>query len=350
MFWKRLKKTTEADKPAEKTREAATAQLPLQFLQQLIPIGDLPVAELKTLPIRLRNFNPGDLLFNRGEQAEEIAYLYSGEVFMEAGNGAGYLVEAGTFKACYPLATYGEQNFNAIAKSAAQAVYLPLSALQRSSKLADQTGLNLEQVPPALRNTVFFERFCQAFKADNLHVPSLPDVALRLRSALQKDISIGDAVKILNLDPVISSKLIQVANSPIYRSNRPITSSHDAVNRLGFKTTQNLVTSISLHQLFKSRNKQLNQLVQSLWKQSIQVASLSYTLAGLSGKINADEALLAGLTHNIGALPVVTLAETLDVAEYTESELHAAIEYLQGMVGAFILKKWHFPDSCNKFR
>ncbi|ANE54156.1 HDOD domain-containing protein [Methylomonas sp. DH-1] len=348
MFWKRLKKPTEADKPAEKTREAATAQLPLQFLQQLIPIGDLPIAELKTLPIRLRNFNPGDLLFNRGEQAEEIAYLYSGEVFMEAGNGAGYLVEAGTFKACYPLATYGEQNFNAIAKSAAQAVYLPLSALQRSSKLADQTGLNLEQVPPALRNTVFFERFCQAFKADNLHVPSLPDVALRLRSALQKDISIGDAVKILNLDPVISSKLIQVANSPIYRSNRPITSSHDAVNRLGFKTTQNLVTSISLHQLFKSRNKQLNQLVQSLWKQSIQVASLSHTLAGLSGKINADEALLAGLTHNIGALPVVTLAETLDVAEYTETELHAAIEYLQGMVGAFILKKWRFPDSLQQ--
>lgn len=100
-------------------------------------------------------------MFNRGEQAEEIAYLYSGEVFMEAGNGAGYLVEAGTFKACYPLATYGEQNFNAIAKSAAQAVYLPLSALQRSSKLADQTGLNLEQVPPALRNTVFSSVFAR---------------------------------------------------------------------------------------------------------------------------------------------------------------------------------------------
>ncbi|TPQ29793.1 HDOD domain-containing protein [Methylomonas koyamae] len=348
MFLKLFKKTAEPSQRAEKTREATTAQLPLQFLQQLIPVGELPVTELKTLPIRLRNFNPGDLLFNRGEQTEEVAYLYSGQVFMEAANGAGYMVEAGTFKACYPLATSGEQNFNAIAKSALQAVYLPLSALQRSSKLADQTALNLEQVPQALRNTVLFQRFCQAFKADNLHVPSLPDVALRLRSALQKDISIGDAVKILNLDPVISSKLIQVANSPIYRSNRPITSSHDAVNRLGFKTTQNLATSISLHQLFKSRNKLLNQLAQSLWKQSIQVASLSYTLAGLSGKINADEALLAGLTHNIGALPIVTLAETLDPAEYNETELRAAIDHLQGVVGTFILKKWHFPDSLQQ--
>ncbi len=300
------------------------------------------------MPIRLRNFNPGDLLFNRGEQTEEVAYLYSGQVFMEAANGNGSLVEAGTFRALHPLATYGEQNFDAIAKSAVQAIYLPLSVLQRSSRTTDQSTLNLEHVPQNLRKTVFFDRFYQAFKAGTLHVPTLPDVAIRLRSALQKDISIGDAVKILNLDPVISSKLIQVANSPIYRNDRPITSSHDAIIRLGFKTTQNLATSISLHQLFKSRNKLLNQLAQSLWKQIIQVASLSYTLAGLSGKVNADEALLAGLTHNIGALPIVTLAETLDPAEYNETELQAAIDYLQGVVGAFILKKWYFPDSLQQ--
>ncbi|WKJ91041.1 HDOD domain-containing protein [Methylomonas montana] len=348
MLWKLFKKPSEETATTLTDPDAHINQLPLSFLQQLIPVGDLPVAELTALPISVRHFNPGDIIFNRGVEAEQLIYLYSGTVFLEASNGGGYAVEESTFKACYPLATYGEHAFNAIAKSPVKLLYLPLSSLQRSSKPINNPLINPSNVPSALRGSVFFDRFCEAFSADNLHVPSLPDVALRLRSALQKEISVVDAVKIVNLDPVISSKLIQVANSPVYRSANPITNSHDAVNRLGFKTTQNLVTSISMHQLFRSKNRQLNQKIQTLWKQSIQVASLSYTLASLSGEINADEALLAGLIHNIGALPIVTFAESLDSSQYTEAELQASIACLQSLVGAFILKKWHFPDSLQQ--
>jgi HD-like signal output (HDOD) protein len=96
---------------------------------------------------------------------------------------------------------------------------------------------------------------------------------------MQQDISIADVVKIVNLDPVIASKLIQVANSPLYRTVKPIAKLHDAINRLGLKATQNLVTSISLHNLFRSKSRLLNNRIQQLWRQSIQVASLSYTLA-----------------------------------------------------------------------
>lgn len=348
MIWKFLKKSPDKT-PTESSTPAATVnQLPLSYLQKLIPLGDLPAADLLAIPVTMRNFNPGDIIFNRGAEAEQLSYLYTGNVYLEANNGAGYTVEANTFKACYPLATSGEHAFSAIAKSPTQIIYMPLSNLQHSSKPVNNPLINPESIPPKLRESFFFDSFCDAFRADNLHVPSLPDVALRLRSALQKDISIADAVKILNLDPVISSKLIQVANSPIYRGSNPITSSHDAVNRLGFKTTQNLVTSISLHQLFRSRNRQLNNIIQTLWKQSIQIASLSHTLAGLTRKVNADEALLAGLIHNIGALPIVTFAESLDISRYTEEELQASIACLQGLLGTYILKKWHFPDSFQQ--
>lgn len=345
MFWNRLKKSTEQS-PAKPTADDTNShRLPLSFLQKLIPIGDLPVEELMALPVGMRQFEAGETIFTRGSEADKLSYLLNGTVFLEAHNGSGYTVEANTFKACYPLATQGEQSFSAIAKSSTQIIYLPLSSLARGGKPVNNPLINPESIPAPLRGSFLFDSFCEAFRANKLQVPSLPDVALRLRSALQKEISIADAVKILNLDPVISSKLIQVANSPIYRGNKPITSSHDAVNRLGFKTTQNLVTSISLHQLFRSRNKQLNHLIQALWKQSIQIASLSYTLAGLTRKVNADEALLAGLTHNIGALPIVTFAESVDTSRYSEPELLACIDCLQGLVGTFILKKWHFPDT-----
>ncbi|MGZ8934687.1 MAG: HDOD domain-containing protein [Methylobacter sp.] len=347
MFWKFLKKFTDKPSPASTTQNGSRTTLPLAFLQKLIPIGELPVDELQALNVTVRNFNPGEIIFNRGDSADALTYLYSGEVFVEAIDGGGYSVDASTFKACYPLSTNTGHRFSAIAKSPARIVYLPLSTLQRSSTAAfvNNPLINSKDVPEALRHSAFFNGFCETYRKDELHVPSLPDVALRLRSALQKNISIADAVKIINLDPVISSKLIQVVNSPLYRAANPITSSHDAVNRLGLKTTQNLVTTISLYNLFRSSNKRLNNRIQQLWKQSIQIASLSYTLASLSHKINADEALLAGLIHNIGALPIVTYAGSLDDALYAEQELDQTIAALQGLIGVFILKKWQFPES-----
>lgn len=348
MFWKFLKKSPKTPDPSPNTSKNTQIKLPLDFLQNLIPIGKLPETDLLALNTSLRTFNPGQIIFNRGESADALTYLYSGSVFMEAANGNGYSIEESTFKAYYPLSTNTEHQFSAIAKSATQIVYLPLSALQSGSHAVfiNNPLINAKDMPPQLVNSELFQGFCDAFRRGELQVPSLPDVALRLRSALQKDISIADAVKIVNLDPVISSKLIQVVNSPLYMTINPITNSHDAINRLGLKTTQNLVTSISLSNLFRSGSKALNNRVQQLWKQSINIASLSSTLASLSHKINPDEALLAGLIHSIGALPIITYAETLkDKVAYSEEELDQTLAVLHARVGEFILKKWHFPEN-----
>lgn len=348
MFWKFLKKTNENGRISKTSTDAAKTKLPLFFLKKLIPLGELIDTELQTLDASLRSFSPGQIIFNRGESPDYLLYLYSGNVFLEAANGNGYTVDESTFKAYYPLSTHTEHQFNAIAKSTTQIAYLPLSTLQNCSKAAEINNplINTKNTPPNLVNSEFFQGFCAAYRRDDLHVPSLPDVAFKLRSALQKDtINVADAVKIINLDPVITSKLIQMVNSPLYRTINPIANSHSAITRLGLKTTQNLVTSISLRNLFRSKNRLINNYVQQLWKQSIQIASLSYTLASMTKTINPDEALLAGLIHNIGALPIITYAETLKDSTYSMEELELTLSVLHGLVGVAILEKWHFPAN-----
>lgn len=350
MFWKFLRSSTDtASTVSPKPTHAPRQGLPIDFLKQLIPIGDLPDDELETIPITRQSFNAGQIIFNRGENADSLIYIYSGQVFLEAANGSGYSVDEATFKACYPLSTHTEHHVSAIAKSACQIIYLPLSVLKRSTKAAfvNNPLLNPKDTPHDLFYSDFFNGFCATFRRDELQVPTLPDVAIRLRRALQQDVAIADAAKIVALDPAIASKLIQVVNSPLYRTVNPIARCHDAINRLGLRTTQNLVTSISLHNLFRSQNKRLNNRVQQLWKQSIQVASLSYTLANLTQSINPDEALLAGLTYNIGALPILTYAATRKDRDYSDRELDQTIAVLQGLVGEFILKKWHFPEHLQ---
>ncbi|MBL1264705.1 HDOD domain-containing protein [Methylomicrobium sp. RS1] len=346
MIWKLLKKR--AGITAANKNHAVTA-LPLDFLKKLIPIGELSADELLALKSTLRSFEEGEVVFGRGDVSSELIYLYEGEIYLESVNGNGYLVDASTFKACYPLSTSTEQRLTAIARSSAKVVYLPLSVLKRSSAAAfvNKPLITPTDVPPSLQNSGFFKGFCEAIKYDQLVVPTLPDVALQLRKALQNEIGVADVVKIINLDPVISSKLIQVVNNPVYRAHKAITNTQDAVLRLGMHTTQNIVTGISLNNLFHSRDKRLNDRIKRIWQQSIQVASISCTLASLNRKINPDEALLAGLVHKIGILPILAYAENRGNERYTEEELDQTISLLQGRVGEFILQKWSFPNAMR---
>jgi HD-like signal output (HDOD) protein len=342
MFSKLFKKSPKTEPVKPQHSASQRAKLPDGFLQKLIPIGDLPPQELQALPIFVRRLQTGDVLFRSGDPVDALVYLLSGEIYLENNNGNGYSVEASLFKACYPLSGQQRQLFTAIAKTACEIVQI---AAPKPS--TTPTAPVIRKPSQALADSPLYQAFQETLQSGRLHVPSLPDVALRLRRALQQDISIGEAAKIVSLEPRIAAKLIQMANSPIYAASQPITQCPDAIHRLGLKTTQNLVTSISLNHLFQSKNPRLHSLVQQLWKQSIHVASLSYALAALNRKVSPDEALLAGLVHNLGALPIVAFATTLDNALYSEQQLLDLIAQMQGLTGDRILQAWNFPEHLQ---
>lgn len=342
-FFRKASVVKAAEGPVSQSQPAV--RVSTDFLSRLIPVGSLPTTELQQLASSIVDFKAGEVIFDRDTPTVALVYLYQGEVFMETGNGAGYVVDSATFRACYPLSTDPNYRFKAIAKTPCRIVRLPLDALRLGNRAqsARYPLLDGDHLSPALARSAFFRRFRDAFLGGQLKIPSLPDVAFRLRSAVQKDIGISDAVSIINFDPAVASKLIQVVNSPLYCSITPISSCHDAVNRLGLKTTQNLVTGFCLQNLFKSQNKTLNAMIQSIWKQSIQISSLSQVLAALSKKVNPDEALLAGLVHNIGALPLITFADQHPADSYTVEALQQTINAVQDELGGHILKKWDFP-------
>jgi HD-like signal output (HDOD) protein len=199
-----------------------------------------------------------------------------------------------------------------------------------------------------LKDNPFFDRFYRHFIQGELKIPCFPDVALKLRKAIQQDCEIADLVKIVNLDPIISAKLIQVVNSPIYRTLNPISNCLNAVNRLGRRTTRNLVIAFSLKNLIKSENPLTKKLIEYSWLQSIKVSSISYTLAQLTKKVDSDEALLAGLLHNIGVLPILTFADSLPEGAYQAADIDLCINEIHGQLGSVILEKWGFPDNLQQ--
>jgi HD-like signal output (HDOD) protein len=203
-------------------------------------------------------------------------------------------------------------------------------------------------IPEHLKDNPFFSLFYQHFIQGELKTPSFPDVALKIRKAIQEDSEIADIVKIINLDPVISAKLIQVVNSPFYMLMNPISNCFNAINRLGRKTTRNLVIAFSMKNLIKSEKPLIKKLIQQSWLQSIKVSSISYTLAQLTKKVDPDEALLAGLLHNIGVLPILTFADSLSESAYQPADIELCINETQGQIGSIILEQWEFPDNLKQ--
>jgi HD-like signal output (HDOD) protein len=359
MFWNIFKKKTakqssgndKSDFPLAHGKGATAAKnlnIPVSFLKRLMPVAQLLTEEeIKKLQITAASFAPGAIVFNRGTEVDALIYIVKGNVYMEADNGSGLEISAHTFKALYPLSAGKLHYFTAIAGSDVTVIYLSKAILQ-----ADQAPVapqdNELKISESLQDNPFFNHFYQHFTQGELKIPSFPDIALKLRIAIQQDCDVADIVKIVNLDPVISAKLIQVVNSPVYRPATPISNCFDAINRLGLTTTRNLVTAFSMKNLTQSKNKATKKLMQHNWLQSIKVSSISHTLAQLTQKVDPDEALLAGLLHNIGALPILTFADSFQEGTYQATDIDLCINEIQGQIGSIILDAWGFPDKLRQ--
>ncbi len=181
---------------------------------------------------------------------------------------------------------------------------------------------------------------------DKLVLPTLPEVALRVRETLEDDnAGMNEVSRVISTDAALSARLIQVANSPLLRAARVIESVDAAVARMGADMIRNLVTSIAMEQMFQATSDATDKRLRDLWEHSTQVAALSNALATQFTSLRGDQALLAGLIHDIGALPILTMAEDVPDLVYDEKMLDSIISKAHGAVGEAILRKWNFAED-----
>ena len=174
----------------------------------------------------------------------------------------------------------------------------------------------------------------------------MPDIAMRIAKVIN-DPNTGseDIARVVQADPTVAARLISVVNSAAYRGRASINSLPDAVTRLGRNVIHNLVISFALGSLFRSRSNVLHKRMTALWKHACQIAAISRELGRVTPGLSADHALLCGLVHDIGALPIISAARSHpEIVEQPEILDHA-IQQLKPEIGAMVLKKWEFGDA-----
>lgn len=190
------------------------------------------------------------------------------------------------------------------------------------------------------------DRLQKDLESGRLVLPTLPEVALRVRDAVDdEDASLVTITRIIATDAALSARLIQVANSPLMRSARPIESLDMAVNWLGLKLVREMVMSMVMQQMFQATSELTDRKLREVWQHSTLVAAISHALAAQYTRIPPQQAMLAGLVHDIGVLPILTYAEDHPELLSDPEQLDSIIEELHGRIGHAILEAWHFPEE-----
>ncbi|AFU97887.1 HDOD domain-containing protein [Simiduia agarivorans] len=188
-----------------------------------------------------------------------------------------------------------------------------------------------------------------ALEKDQLVLPTLPEVALRVREVAEDpDASIDQLGKVIGSDAALTARLIKVANSPLLRGSKEITDLKMALARLGIEYTCNIATGLAMSQMFQATSDLIDRRLREVWTRSSEIAGICHVLCKHRTRLRPDQATLAGLTHKIGVLPILTYAEEHPSLLKDSFTLDTVVEQLQGTLGDRILAHWGFPEAIQK--
>ncbi len=185
----------------------------------------------------------------------------------------------------------------------------------------------------------------QDVAADRLVLPSLPDMAVRLRPLLDSPSTTAAKVtRVIGKDPALSARLLRVANSAYYPRGGMVRDLRSAVVRLGNKLVRHLSQLLMISQLYDVKaHPAIKPHLVDLWQHSTMVATISELLASRQPHLSTEEAQLAGLVHDIGVLPVLVRVEKMPHILSDPRVLDPILATLHTQIGRRILELWRFP-------
>ncbi|WP_420591617.1 HDOD domain-containing protein [Bacterioplanoides sp.] len=181
-------------------------------------------------------------------------------------------------------------------------------------------------------------------KNDELVLPTLPEIALKVREVAEDpNATIDDLCEIIARDPALSARVIKVTNSPLLRSSMPVDDLVTAVSRLGIDFTSNLAIGLAMEQMFQATHDMIDKRMRACWSRAMEIAATAQVLARHYTRLKPDQAMLAGLIHQIGILPILAYAENHENLLADSISLDKVIERLHPALGSYILRSWEFP-------
>lgn len=185
--------------------------------------------------------------------------------------------------------------------------------------------------------------------AGRLPMPTLPDLAMRIDALVgSPDACATDVAGAVTQDPAIAARLVHAANSAFSASRVRVQTVQAAVTRLGLAYTRALVHRLAVEQMFLARQSSLREFARRLWHRSLGVAALSEALARECTGFRPETAMLGGLLHMVGALPLIRLLDDMPAADLSPAAIDELVSATHPEIGRALLARWAFPGMLQE--
>lgn len=180
-------------------------------------------------------------------------------------------------------------------------------------------------------------------------LPSAPKVVRKLIETFeQEEVDAFKVATFIEADPVLTAKLLKMANSAFFGLTRSVSDARGAISVLGLIKVRALVIAAALDDSFHAvGGVNLNQF----WRYSLNSANLARYLA-LPIRIDESTAFTAGLVHGIGELvmhvgmpeQMLDLNRSIPLLDLKRARAQRGLfGYSYAEVGAALARDWKFP-------
>lgn len=188
-------------------------------------------------------------------------------------------------------------------------------------------------------------------------LPVLPEIHEKLNDSLNSDNSnTREIAKVLEQDPVMTAKIMQLVNSAYFGLSRDINRVHEAVTILGVRMIRDLVLTSHLFDSYPQTDDWKSFSFKQIHQRSMAVARAAQHIAR---SVKADrhvqaQAFLAGLLHDFGILVlashdsseyhnVISKASLMEQPVYAIEKLVLGVTHAEA--GAYLLALWKLPPK-----
>lgn len=196
------------------------------------------------------------------------------------------------------------------------------------------------------------ENYYRQLLGETRGLPALAAVVTKVMTAVIEETSAKEIAELIEKDASITSRVLKVVNSAYYGLSGHVSTVSQAVPILGIKVIKNIVLTFSVMDIF-AQGKGRGVDFKKLWEHSFTTAAATRRLAMRGGYGDPEEALVAGLLHDIGMLLFVKhgqedYAQVEEMAKMSGRSLVSVEQEVMGIdhaeLGALLAEKWQLPE------
>ncbi|MEM7080023.1 MAG: HDOD domain-containing protein [Pseudomonadota bacterium] len=185
----------------------------------------------------------------------------------------------------------------------------------------------------------------QALDNGDVDVPLLPSVAAEVLSSSLDDRSNATRfAELIQQDQSMTSHLMRVVNSPVFRGASEIVALQQAIARLGMERIREIALTVSLKASVLQPGP-YDDLMSRSWYVALRSALWAREISRLTRK-NVEVAYLCGLLHNIGE-PLVLNCLGKMTESASPDEVAQVLRNCSRQAGLLLVQEWALPSAVD---